>query len=249
MKKIISLLFICVLLSFTAVMAFAETDTTELETEAVTESETAAEQETEAEVSGDVETETEAHPFTEEMSAGELAKNFFIRIWEWVVDNRLMLASVILDGVIIGILYLVKKSKSKMDDKIVSTLVDIKADAATASTETTKTDTNVTSAVNSLIDGYNEMSALYAAQEGLQDDRDKLVASVLETNMAILGILQTVYANNRNIPQGTKDLINYKYAKCLSTLESNEDLKAIAELVKKTVEVNTNDEQNEGKGN
>ena len=90
------------------------------------------------------------------------------------------------------------------------------------------------------------MSALYAAQEGMQDDRDKLVASVLETNMAILGILQTVYANNRNIPQGTKDLINYKYAKCLSTLESNEDLKAIAGLVKKEVSY---DEQNEGKGN
>lgn len=240
MKRIIALISAVIILAL--MLGFQvcaeETDT---ETIAETEEETVAE----TAVPGEEET-TEDKTFTEDMSAGELAKNFFIRIWEWVVDNRLMIASVVLDGVIIGILYIVKKSKTKMDDKIVSTLVDIKTDANTASTETVKTDTNVTAAVNGLIDGYNEMSAKYTEQEGLQSDRDKLVASVLETNMAILGILQTVYANNRNIPQGTKDLINYKYAKCLSTLESKEELKAIAELVKTTVGVNNNDEQNEG---
>ena len=178
---------------------------------------------------------------------GEMLANFFTRLYQWFVDNKLMIVSVVLDGIIIGILYLVKRTKSKMDDKIVSQLVDIKSDASAASTNTSATDTNVTTAVNGLIDGYNEMNASYKAQQYAEDERNKVVSSVLETNLAILGILQTVYANNRNIPQGTKDLINYKYAKCLTTLENDEELKAIADLVKKSVEGASNDEQEKGK--
>ncbi|MBQ9416773.1 MAG: hypothetical protein IJU20_08055 [Clostridia bacterium] len=178
---------------------------------------------------------------------GEMLANFFTRLYQWFVDNKLMIVSVVLDGIIIGILYLVKRTKSKMDDKIVSQLVDIKSDASAASTNTSATDTNVTAAVNGLIDGYNDMNASYKAQQHLEDERNKVVSSVLETNLAILGILQTVYANNRNIPQGTKDLINYKYAKCLTTLENDEELKAIAELVKKSVEGASDDEQEKGK--
>ena len=237
MKRLIALLIVAVMLVFTAVIVSAETDT---EAEAVTETE--IESTTEEETIGETETEVVA-PVEPEGEKPIVITNFFTRLWEWVVDNRALIASVALDGIIIGLLYIVRKTKTKMDNKIVSDLVEIKKDASTASTATTTTDANVTNAVNGLIDSYNEMIAKYAAQEGLQDDRDKLVASVLETNMAILGILQTVYANNRNIPQGTKDLINYKYAKCLSTLENNEDLKAIAGLVKKEVPYA---EQNEG---
>lgn len=224
-----------------------ETETSGAETE-----ETTAESEKEPSAESEKETEKETGavvpPAPDPGEAeGEMLANFFTRLYQWFVDNKLMIVSVVLDGIIIGILYLVKRTKSKMDDKIVSQLVDIKSDASAASTNTSATDTNVTTAVNGLIDGYNEMNASYKAQQYAEDERNKVVSSVLETNLAILGILQTVYANNRNIPQGTKDLINYKYAKCLTTLENDEELKAIADLVKKSVEGASNDEQEKGK--
>lgn len=232
-----------------------ETETTgaetEMETDAVgaeTSEETTAESEKEPTSESEKETDAVVTPAPDPgETEGEMLANFFTRLYQWFVDNKLMIVSVVLDGIIIGILYLVKRTKSKMDDKIVSQLVDIKSDASAASTNTSATDTNVTAAVNGLIDGYNDMNASYKAQQHLEDERNKVVSSVLETNLAILGILQTVYANNRNIPQGTKDLINYKYAKCLTTLENDEELKAIAELVKKSVEGESNDEQEKGK--
>lgn len=231
-----------------------ETETTGAETEIETDA-VGAETSEETDTSG-AESEKETEKETDAVvtpapdpgeTEGEMLANFFTRLYQWFVDNKLMIVSVVLDGIIIGILYLVKRTKSKMDDKIVSQLVDIKSDASAASTNTSATDTNVTAAVNGLIDGYNDMNASYKAQQHLEDERNKVVSSVLETNLAILGILQTVYANNRNIPQGTKDLINYKYAKCLTTLENDEELKAIAELVKKSVEGASNDEQEKGK--
>lgn len=42
------------------------------------------------------------------------------------------------------------------------------------------------------------------------------ISAVLETSTkAILEILATVYANNKNIPQAVKDLVNIKYVQAL----------------------------------
>lgn len=91
----------------------------------------------------------------------------------------------------------------------------------------------VVEVANNLIDGYNaasakisEMMATYLTFEEREENRDRLVAALLVQNEAIMEILQTAYANSQ-LPQGTKDLVIFKYARCLSLTNDNEKLDAI----------------------
>ena len=93
----------------------------------------------------------------------------------------------------------------------------------------------VVGAVNEMIGAYNVMRSSYDTYAGAEDDRNKLVGAMVVQNAAILEILTTVYANSKNLPQGVKDLVNLKYAKCLAALQSDEKLKAFVASVKDVV--------------
>ena len=111
-------------------------------------------------------------------------------------------------------------------------LKDIKANTSNVSA----LQNGVVGAVNGMIDGYNQLRESYEKYENIEDARNRLVGAVMVQNAVILDILQTVYVNNKNLPQGTKDLVNIKYAKCLSTLENDEELKGCVEAVRKSLE-------------
>lgn len=95
----------------------------------------------------------------------------------------------------------------------------------------------VVGAANGLIDGYNatakKIDDIMQIYKGLKDkevERDLLLSRVIVQNQTMLEIIQTAYANSQ-LPQGTKDLVIYKYAKCLALTDDDEKLAAIMGLI------------------
>lgn len=134
--------------------------------------------------------------------------------------------------------FLLKNSSKKSADATKRSLSDI-SDVVSG---TNNGQTAVVGAINNLIAGYNELKLNYDEMKNSYDtygaaeaERNRVVGAVFATNTAILEILTTVYANNRNLPQGVKDLVNLQYANCLKTLENDEQLKAIAASVRENI--------------
>lgn len=114
--------------------------------------------------------------------------------------------------------------------------------------------------MNKIIDGYNDisekyesLSAAYAAMkekyveyEGVEDDRNKITSAVMLECAAILDIVVSVYSNSSHLPQGEKDLILYKYSKCLSSLDSDSKLRACIDAVRGVLDVEKTSENSEG---
>lgn len=93
----------------------------------------------------------------------------------------------------------------------------------------------VINATNGMIDGYNDMKKGYEAME-------RVMAIVTAQNAFVVEALQTVYANSKNLPQGIKDVINLKYAKCLKAVGDDEMLKRLSETFRKEIDTVTNGE-------
>lgn len=92
-----------------------------------------------------------------------------------------------------------------------------KASKITADTLGINTNSNseVVKAVNTLIEGYNETLDKLHAMETKAEQQEHISAVLESSTKAILEILATVYANNKNIPQAVKDLVNIKYVQAL----------------------------------
>ena len=88
----------------------------------------------------------------------------------------------------------------------------------------------VVGAVNDMIEGYNAMSKGYDERKVIEEARDRAIAVVMAQNTFIIETLQTVYANSKNLPQGVKDIINLKYAKCLKVIGDEETLNRLADV-------------------
>ena len=79
----------------------------------------------------------------------------------------------------------------------------------------TESNNEVVKAVNNLISGYNKTIEDLSS---IKEDYDKLkeaYSEVVSVTKGTLEILSTVYANNKNLPQGIKDLVAIKYATAL----------------------------------
>ena len=94
---------------------------------------------------------------------------------------------------------------------------------------------SVVNAVNGMIDGYNALRESYDKYGLTEDDRNRVVGALVAQNTAILEILTTITVNNKNTPQGVKDIAMLKYANCLKTLEDDEQLKAIVTSVRESI--------------
>jgi hypothetical protein len=79
----------------------------------------------------------------------------------------------------------------------------------------TKSNDQVLDVVNLLIDKTNDLATG-------EEIRDTNIGQLLLLNKAVLEILVTVYVNNKNIPQATKDLVNLKYVAALKGAEKTE---------------------------
>ena len=131
----------------------------------------------------------------------------------------------ILGTAVLFIYSVVARIRSGKSDRSLSSTVN----QAKAFAEQTATRQGpVIAAVNEMIEGYNAIKQDYDARSAAEDERNRAVAAVMAQNTAIIEILQTVYANSKNLPQGVKDIVNLKYANCLKTLSSEEALAHMA---------------------
>lgn len=79
----------------------------------------------------------------------------------------------------------------------------------------TNSNSEVIKAVNGLIENYNETLNKLHAMETKAEQQEHIIETLETSCKAILEILATVYANNKNIPQAVKDLVNIKYVQAL----------------------------------
>ena len=114
--------------------------------------------------------------------------------------------------------------------------------------------------MNKIIDGFNDiaqkyedLSAAYDAMkekyteyEGVEDDRNKITSAVMLECSAILDIMVSVYSNSSHLPQGEKDLIMYKFSKCLSALDNDEKLRACIDAVRSVISAERSEANSEG---
>jgi hypothetical protein len=157
------------------------------------------------------------------------ANDIFTRIWEFVTEYKGEVLSIVGDtGIITTVAYVLFKlaSYKKTSNK---DMEEVKKLAGT----TVQNQSDIVGVVNKLIDSYNalaeeheKLKATYEKYESEEADRSKAISVMtLELN-ALLEIISSAYVNS-NLPQGTKDMVAVKYAKCLKALESDETLSAI----------------------
>lgn len=154
--------------------------------------------------------------------------DLFTRIWEFVVtyqDKIIDIGTVVIILVCSVTANVVQRKKNKKTDANFSSIL-------TTTSSVSDSQNGVVGAVNAMIGGYNNLRESYEKYEGAEDDRNKLVGAVFVQNATILDVLTTVYVNSKNLPQGVKDLVNIKYAKCLKALDDDEKLRACVEAVK-----------------
>ena len=153
------------------------------------------------------------------------------RVWEYFEANKTEILGLAGDAVIFLLAIFVKIRNDKRTKGIASDLKIVKGDAK----GTADAQSSVVDAVNGMIEGYNGMRSSYEEYGNTERDRNKLVGAVMVQNTAILEMLSTVYVNNKNLPQGVKDLINLRYSNCLKALGNDETLCAIVETVREKI--------------
>ena len=167
----------------------------------------------------------------EETPAPETAppETFFTRVESWFNDNFVEFLSTVNFGSILAciVVAITEKRGNKKNTKITLEKLGLN----------TESNSEVVKVVNTLVDNYNITIDKLNEMETSNQKRDA-ISKELETFMkAILEILTTVYANNKNIPQAVKDIVNLKYVTALkenavnSTEETPVDVKPESEEV------------------
>ena len=93
----------------------------------------------------------------------------------------------------------------------------------------------VSGTVKDLSDKVEAMVNDFKSLKDSDDTRTKMVATVLVELTTVLDMMQTAYANNRNVPQSFKDMINYEYSHCKKLVDSDEELAACVSAVKQSI--------------
>lgn len=181
----------------------------------------AEENTTEAVDEGETEAVPEESPTQAETTVVE-AHTFGSRIEEWFSKNFLEVMSSVNLSTALGCVAAIIVEKRSNKRNANGTNAAIEANTA-ATKENTESNDKVLDVVNLLIDGTNELLAG-------EVNRDEAIAKLTATMQAVLEILVTVYANNKNIPQAVKDFVNVKYVGVLKNgvknlLQGGEDKK------------------------
>lgn len=134
-------------------------------------------------------------------------ETLWTRIEQWFSNNLAeFLSSVNLGGVLACIVAVIIEHKgNKKAAKITAESLGIN----------TNSNSDVVKTVNALIERYNETLDKLHSMETKAEQQAHIIATLETSSKAILEILATVYANNKNIPQAVKDLVNIKYVQAL----------------------------------
>ena len=189
-----------------------------------------------------------AFPFTAFAEGGGISnagQDYFSRVWEYCVDNKTEILTIVGDGLLVALGVIVKLRNDKKTKDIATNLKIVQKD----SSGTLMSQTAVVKAVNEMIGGYQDMQGAYEKNQHDESIRNRIIGAVMIQNTAILQILNRVYINNKNLPQGVKDLVNLDFANCLKALEDDEACAAIVDTVKQLLAAGDNGAEDEGEDN
>lgn len=150
------------------------------------------------------------------------------RLMSWVEEHKGELLTVLGNGVMLLVYYTIYKLQKVKNLNIIETATSILDKVKMTSSSNSK----MVETMNGLIDGYNAMEKLYEDNAHDEEERNKMVNAVMIQNTAILEILREAYSQNKNLPQGVKDLINLAYASAKTTIDSDENLSKVVNETK-----------------
>ena len=84
----------------------------------------------------------------------------------------------------------------------------------------------VSEAMKRLEEKQEQMNRYYEEYSKNEGERNKVTAALLVEVMALIEVQHIAYINNSNIPQSMKNLMTSKYARCLSAINDDAELKA-----------------------
>ncbi len=170
----------------------------------------------------------------------------FTRVWEFLTQYKAEFITLTGDIALIVYAIRIKAKNGKNNADINAALDTIKKETGLSLSN----QNNVVNAINIMIESYNKLAEEYARFKEFYDkyseaeqDRNR-VTGMLATEIAtVLEILSTVYVNNKNLPQGVKDLVTIKYANCLKAIGDDEALASVVNAIRSTLNTdsNTND--------
>ena len=171
------------------------------------------------EVSGEI----DQNNAVETEDTDETEHTVWTRLGEWFSHNFLEFLSsvdlVAMAGCITAVIFERKSNKKNTEEMKTS----IRENTEEMKRNTASND-EVLRVANQLIDSTNALAES-------EEKRDVSVEQLLLLNRAVLEILVTVYVNNKNIPQATKDLVNMKYVAAIKggTSETPDEVKEVSE--------------------
>ena len=186
-----------------------------------------------------VENETVNLPTEEEIEdlGTEVYNTLFTRVYEFIETNKDGIIMILGFAASIFITIRDARKRKKTTDDASAVQTAIQGDVSAMK----NVQNAVIDVVNNLSAKYAEMKEKYGEYESVEDERNKLVGAVMLQNQTILEILTSVYANSKNLPQGEKDIILYKYSKCLSALDDDNALRSCVEAVHAALGEHTKD--------
>ena len=202
MKKIISILMIVLMVSLIGVGVFAEGEA--VEETPVTEAA--------PEVAPDSLPDTDTEVKEE--------KNVFDQVYVYVIKHR----NTILEIVALGILLILRRKTNKLSCNIEANTL--------GNASVIDSQGGVVGAVNTMIDGYNAFKEDFKQFQNNDAERDKQLAAVVVTNVAILEIMSRVFPNSKQLPQGVKDVVNITYANAMKAVNDDVQLAALVSASK-----------------
>ena len=143
---------------------------------------------------------------------------FFGQIFAWCRENIVPLLSTVNLGTIFAVI--VNLRKEIKDNKRHKS--DIQAETAA----NTESNAEVIKAANTLIEKYNDFEIYVKELTKTELERSPQFQEMITYSKAVLDILSAVYANNKNIPQAIKDLVQLKYVGALKDVNGVENTEA-----------------------
>lgn len=160
---------------------------------------------------------------TEENAERAESETVLSRVWEYVTENASDLLSATSFGAAALCVLLQKKFKGSFLNGI-SRLLTAQKGVASASDQNR-------AAVESLSADQKKMLEYYERDKKADEERNKIVATLLVEVMGLVEIQHVLCLNNSNVPQSIKNLVTSTYARCLTIINDDEAIKkAYAEM-------------------
>lgn len=150
------------------------------------------------------------------------------RVWEYIEENSEVLTTALFGVGVFACQLWTNFAQKKKATAIAENVAGI----VNNTSQVSKSQNSVIDVANALIVGFNGIQESFDKRQGEEEDRNHAVVTLVALCMTMLEIQMTTYTNNKNLPQGIKDLCLLKYSNCLKTIEEDERLKAIYDSIK-----------------